>query len=175
MPIGKSFEAFCMTMPLPDYTEWVKTLTRALVEQCAAPGQTGQERAAALLARDRATISRYCSSTPENAGKIMPLPMLMQLEHITQRPILADALASITYHSLSDEVQTPSVASDKRLLSGFVNGIAVLGHLSQEWAEAAADGRFTPAERRHLAEELTATARVLTAEVASLTVTEGEA
>lgn len=162
-----------MTMPLPDYTEWVKTLTRALVEQCAAPGQTGQERAAALLGRDRGTISRWCSSTPENVRHIMPLPLLMQLEHITQQPILADALASITYHSLSNDVQ--SVDHDKRSLSGFVNGMSVLGHLQQEWAGAAADARFTPGECRRLAEELTATARVLNAEAASLTVSEGEA
>lgn len=140
-----------------------KAATRALVEALAVQGQTGPQRASALLGKSLAQITRYCSDPYPD---LMPLPSIMQLESACQQPVVARALAALTYHSVVPA--DAGGAGDADLMRDFALTVSADSQFAHEFAEAAASGRFTLRVRRKLLAEANRLVQVIERDIRDL-------
>lgn len=121
----------------------LKTGARALVNACAAPGQTGPERVEAMASYSRGEISKWCS---ENYPSLMPLHVIGILEAATGKPIMTRMLASLTGHQL-----VPSAAGDPLdLMAEIVRLTGSHARFMTRAAEALEDQKVTPGEAKAL-------------------------
>lgn len=146
-----------------------KAATRALIVAFEAPGQTGPERIAALLNVSRGTISKWSGDQYDD---VMPGHQVMQLEFLLQRPVFAQAFASLTSCRVTP-ITDAEADRDESLMAGLFQTLEQIGQLQKTWVEAAADGRHTPAEKKLVKEQLFKTIDVLNEQVRRLGMGEG--
>ncbi|QEL26132.1 hypothetical protein FQV39_28635 [Bosea sp. F3-2] len=123
----------------------LKTASRALVNACAAPGQTGPQRVEALTGYSLGQISKWQS---ESAPDLIPIHIVAVLEAATGKPIVTRMLASLTGHGvapISDEIGS---AGD--LMLDVVRITGSHARFTTAAAEALEDQKLTPGEVKAL-------------------------
>ncbi|MCS0501405.1 hypothetical protein [Ancylobacter mangrovi] len=123
----------------------IKNAARLSVMGCSAPGSTGPQRVEELTGYSPGAISRWGGDAHR---ELMPLEVVFLVEFISQKPVFAGALASLTGHRL-----VPVAASEASDAPGMADVFAMAGaslRFQIEFAEALEDGRLTRAERRRL-------------------------
>jgi len=154
---------------MPSYRPLWKAATRALVAACEAMPQTGPERAAAILGVAPSTITKWCADQYDH---LMPGPQVMLLEFAIQRPVFAQAFASLTGCRVTS-ADADATTADATLMASFFATMRQLGDLSSTWTEAASDGVHTPAERAAIRAKVFETIDLLAAKARELSMTEG--
>lgn len=123
----------------------LKTAGRALVNACAAPGQTGPQRVEAMTGYSQGQISKWQS---ENDPALMPLHVAAILEASTGQPIFSRALASLSGHQL---VPVSGGNEDEFcLMRSVMATTASQGRFAAQAMEAIADQKLTRGEIKGL-------------------------
>ena len=126
----------------------IKNSTRVLVLASAVPGSTGPQRVEQMTGFSAGAISRWQGDAHK---ELVPIETVFLLEHLTQKPIFARALAALTGHRL-----VPIAEDDPAPELDVADLLAVTRSASRfqsVLAEALQDGKITAAERRTLAHE----------------------
>ncbi len=123
----------------------LKSAARALVNACAAPGQTGPQRAEAMTGYSAGQISKWQS---ENDPALMPIHVVAILEAATGQPIFSRAIASLSGHQLVPVADTES--SDFCLMSAVIASTGSHNRFAGEALDALADQKLTRRELKDL-------------------------
>lgn len=123
----------------------LKTGARALVNACAAPGQTGPQRVEAMTGYSLGQISKWQS---ENAPDLMPLHVAAILEAASGKPIMTRMLASLTGHQLAVVAEGGGGAVD--LMTEIVRITGSHARFQATAADALDDQKLTPREVKDL-------------------------
>ena len=123
----------------------LKTASRALVNACAAPGQTGPQRVEAMTGYSQGQISKWQS---ENDPALMPIHVAGILEAATGQPIFSRMLASLTGHQLVPV--TAANDDDFCLMRSVMATTAAQGRFAAQAMEALADQKLTRGEFKGL-------------------------
>lgn len=126
-------------------TTLLKTAARALVNACAAPGQTGPQRVEAMTGYSAGQISKWQS---ENDPTLMPVHVVAVLEAATGQPVFSRALASLSGHQLVPVADSETV--DFCLMSAVVASTGSHHRFASQALDALADQKLTPGEIKAL-------------------------
>lgn len=127
--------------PIPDaWFHRIKAATRDLVKLCG-----GVERAGDVAGLSKSAISRFESAS---SSDIISIPAALALEAECGQSLITAAMASLHGCALTTiESDTDAAA---RAFAGVARVLGAASSLMAESAEAAADGRLTPAEAERL-------------------------
>lgn len=123
----------------------LKTASRALVNACAAPGQTGPQRVEAMTGYSAGQISKWQS---ENDPALMPIHVVALLESATGQPIFSRAIASLSGHQLVPVAD--GEAAEFCLMSAVVASTGSHNRFASEAMEALSDRKLTRGEIKAL-------------------------
>jgi hypothetical protein len=123
----------------------LKTASRALVNACAAPGQTGPQRVEAMTGYSAGQISKWQS---ENDPALMPIHVVAILEAATGQPVFSRTLASLSGHQLVP-VAHPN-EEEFCLMRSVVATTASQGRFAAQAMDALADQKLTRGEFKGL-------------------------
>lgn len=126
-------------------TTLLKTAARALVNACAAPGQTGPQRVEAMTGYSAGQISKWQS---ENDPALMPIHVVAILEAATGQPIFSRQLASLSGHHVVPAGVGPD--SDFDLMQAVTKLTAHHARFATQACEALEDGKLSRGELKQL-------------------------
>lgn len=121
----------------------IKSTSRAAVTAAVVPGSTGPQRVEQLTGFSPGQISRWQGDAHTD---LMPLEVVFLLEHVSQKPVFARALAALTGHRLVPLAEGEGGASVD-LTRDMLDLVTTAGALSAAYGASLADGVVTARER----------------------------